>query len=138
MSPNHRFWAVVPAAGAGLRFGGDLPKQYALLAGKPVLAHSLTALANTPCISRIVVALDPQDKRYAALQLPAGVTPQTVAGGSSRAASVFNALQVLQASADANDWVLVHDAARPLLTTKMLTAMIDNLSSDPVGGILAQ
>ena len=129
-----RYWLVMPAAGAGQRFGGELPKQYAALAGRTVIEWALAPfLADARC-RRIVVALAPGDAHFARLGLGARVT--TVAGGSRRCDSVGHALAALAAEAAAGDWVLVHDAARPCLATGDLERLIGALEGHPLGGLL--
>jgi len=130
--------ALIPAAGSGTRFGGALPKQYQQLAGRPMLAWSLAAFAAVPEVASVTVVLAPGDVFFDALQLPAEVVR---AGGATRHASVLNALDVLATRAVApladDDWILVHDAARPGITPALLRTLITTLGNDPVGGLLA-
>lgn len=116
--------------------GGARPKQYLELAGRAVLEHTLARLAADPRISGIVVALGPDDSDWGRLTLPAGIEVRTVAGGAERCHSVLNALDALAATAAAQDWVLVHDAARPCLRAADLARLLDTLAEDPVGGLL--
>ncbi len=137
MQQRNHYWAIVPAAGTGQRFGCELPKQYARLDGRPVILHSLQALVDSQRFERIVVAISQQDTWFGELALPSCTKFQVVQGGESRAMSVLHALQSLSGLADSNDWILVHDAARPLLSQAVLSHLMNTLDSDAVGGILA-
>jgi 2-C-methyl-D-erythritol 4-phosphate cytidylyltransferase/2-C-methyl-D-erythritol 2,4-cyclodiphosphate synthase len=135
-------WAVVPAAGRGARFESEanLPKQYAPLAGATVLEWSLAALLSEPRVEGIVIALAADDTRWPdiAASMPLSKIHTTI-GGATRPESVMNGLKALETLAAAEDWVLVHDAARPCLTSIDLTALIDAVgagaeSADIVNG----
>ncbi len=134
-----RHYAIVPAAGSGSRFGAEKPKQYLDLLGRPLIYHTLAALTAHPDIDRVWVVLSPDDEwwsHYDWSQL--GAKLETVrCGGATRAESVTNGLKAAAMVAGDDDWVLVHDAARPCLSAAMIDAMIGELASDPVGGILA-
>ncbi|MGE5471810.1 MAG: 2-C-methyl-D-erythritol 4-phosphate cytidylyltransferase [Bacteroidota bacterium] len=134
-----RYYAIVPAAGSGSRFGAEKPKQYLTLLGRPLIYHTLAALVACPEIDRVWVVLSPDDpwwSRYDWSDL--GAKLETVrCGGATRAASVGNGLQAAAMVAAEDDWVLVHDAARPCLSADMLAALLAELADDPVGGILA-
>ncbi len=124
-----RVWAVVPAAGRGARFEStqaDGPKQYARLAGATVLEWSLSALLHEPRVAGIVVALAADDTRWPAVGASmTGTKIETTIGGASRQESVMRGLKALEGRAGADDWVMVHDAARPCLTSADLKALID-------------
>ena len=105
--------ALVPAAGGGRRFGGEAPKQYALLAGRALLACTLDRLATALSPLPVVVALAPDDNYYDAVIGERGGVETLRCGGDTRAATVANALAALAARCSDDDWVLVHDAARP-------------------------
>lgn len=135
-SSNQRYWAVVPAAGVGSRMNASLPKQYLPLAGHTVLEHTLTRLASHPRIAGVVLALSADDAWWPELHFTTPTPLLTVVGGSERCYSVQNALARLSEQADAGDWVLVHDAARPCLTHGDIDRLIAELSDHPVGGIL--
>jgi 2-C-methyl-D-erythritol 4-phosphate cytidylyltransferase len=131
--------ALIPAAGSGSRIGSEVPKQYLPLAGKPMVAHAISALAKHERIDRVYVVLASADEwfdRYDWSEV-AGKLHVLRCGGGTRAASVLNGLRAMQADLDAGDWVLVHDAARPCLTQGHLDTLIATLESDAVGGILA-
>jgi 2-C-methyl-D-erythritol 4-phosphate cytidylyltransferase len=132
-----RRWAVVPAAGRGERFGGSRPKQYVPLLGRPVLSWSLAALLAEPSIRGIVVALAPGDRRFARLPEARDPRVRRCAGGARRELSVSNALAALEGEARDQDWVLVHDAARPCLHRDDLRALLGAVGNDAVGGLLA-
>ena len=130
-------WAVVPAAGGGTRFGGELPKQYLEVAGRPLLAHALDALLAHPAVAGAVLALAENDPWWPGWQERAGKPLLTCTGGGSRAASVLAALEALPDSVRADDFVLVHDAARPNLALADLEQLLERGRADPVGAILA-
>lgn len=133
-----RFFALVPAAGVGERSGAGQPKQYVEIAGRPMLAHTLAALAAVPRLAQTLVVLSPSDDRFEAA-LPDCRAWVARVGGASRAESVLGGLAELRRrGAEEDDWVLVHDAARCLLQPAWVDALIDACQHDPVGGLLAQ
>jgi len=131
------FYALVPAAGFGARMGNELPKQYLPLAGQPMIFHALNTLCASPEISTVFVALAPDDTLFNTYDWSRfGDRLQTLyCGGQTRAESVLNGL--LASELEPDDWVLVHDAARPCLTQAHLAKLIAELRDDEVGGILA-
>lgn len=134
---THQYWAVVPAAGVGKRMGSTVPKQYLEILGKPVLEHTLDRLLSVPQISAIAVALGPEDGFWDDLSVSKDPRILRAAGGKERSDSVYSALKRLEDVASPEDWVLVHDAARLCLTAEDIHKLMDVLSEDPVGGILA-
>lgn len=132
-----RFWAVVPAAGVGRRMGTDMPKQYLEVLGKPVLQHTLERLLAMDDIAGIAVALGTEDGYWGDLPCAGHPRIHRAPGGRERADSVLSGLDCLAELAAAEDWVLVHDAARPCLTEADLRHLVATLRDDPVGGILA-
>lgn len=139
---SRRTFAVIPAAGTGSRFGGGTPKQYLPLHGAPLIRHTLQALLADPRIEQIVVVLAPDDTTWSDACLPLlGADRVCIArdGGLTRADSVSNGINWLKSYSKVNDedWLLVHDAARPCLHPNQLTHLIDTLIDDPVGGLLA-
>lgn len=131
--PN--YWAVVPAAGSGIRMGGDRPKQYLPVAGKAVLQHTLERL-HAAGVAGIVVCLAAHDDAWPHLTLPP--CPIIVAmGGAERCHSVVNGLNALATRAQPDDWVLVHDAARPCVRVADIHKLMTTLAHHPVGGLLA-
>lgn len=132
------FWAVIPAAGVGARMAADRPKQYLQLGGLTILEHSLLCFLDHPRLKGLVISLAVDDPYWPTLPCALDSRIQQVAGGKERADSVLNALLHLHASgADDNDWVLVHDAARPNLARSDLDRLLAELADDPVGGLLA-
>ena len=130
--------AVVPCAGVGARAGAGGPKQYALLAGRPLVAHTLDALLAVPRLATVQVVLAPDDARFEALVPPHPRLCVDHAGGATRAASVLGGLRALRRRGAADDdWVLVHDAARCLLQPAWVDTLIDACIDDAVGGLLA-
>lgn len=130
-------WAVVPAAGRGTRFGGQVPKQYLEVAGKPLLLHTLDALLGHPVVAGVVLALADDDAYWRGRHEHAGKPVLACTGGHSRAASVLAALEALPESVRADDFVLVHDAARPNLASSDLDRLLEHGRADPIGAILA-
>ena len=130
-----RCFALLPCAGSGSRAGAALPKQYQVVAGQPMVRHTLAAFAAVPRIARTLVVVAPGD---ATLQHEGASVLIAACGGSTRAGSVFNGLKALrEQGATAQDWVLVHDAARCLVTPALIDALIDACLPDAVGGLLA-
>jgi 2-C-methyl-D-erythritol 4-phosphate cytidylyltransferase len=131
-------FALIPAAGSGTRAPGDRPKQYAVLAGQPMLWHAVRALCVPP-IEKVFVVLAPEDSHFAALDWTAfGEDLEPLwCGGPSRRESVYNGLVASRDGWNADDWMLVHDAARPCLPAQDLQALIAECSAEEIGGILA-
>jgi 2-C-methyl-D-erythritol 4-phosphate cytidylyltransferase len=130
-------WAVVPAAGRGARFGGDVPKQYLEVAGEPLLAHTLRALLAHGKVQGAVVVLAEGDERWPGWREFEGKPLLTCVGGEARADSVLAGLAALPENVRADDFVLVHDAARPNLSAADLEQLLERGRNDPVGAILA-
>lgn len=134
-----RHFAIVPAAGSGSRFGSRKPKQYLGLLGRPLLHHTLAALVDCPEIDRVWVVLSPEDGEWDGYDW-SGLGPKLETlrcGGATRADSVRNGLRAAAMVASDDDWILVHDAARPCLSREMLAALLGELADDQVGGLLA-
>ena len=134
-----KVFAIVPAAGQGTRIGDALPKQYLPIAGKPMMFHSIEALAAVSRIGCICVALSPLDRHWGQHDwsaFPDKIEP-IFAGGALRADTVRNALAYLGTRLAKEDWVLVHDAARPCVTTELVEQFLDEIGDDPIGGLLA-
>jgi 2-C-methyl-D-erythritol 4-phosphate cytidylyltransferase len=135
-APRH--WALIPAAGVGRRFGAEVPKQYLDLAGRPVIDHAIGALLGHPDIVGCVVVLGSEDGWWADTSGYAGhPAVHHAPGGAERCHSVRNGLDVLARLADDDDWVLVHDAARPCLRRADLDTLLAALADEPVGALLA-
>ena len=132
------FWAVIPAAGVGARMAADRPKQYLQLGGRSILEHSISCFLDHPCLKGLVVSVAFDDPFWPSLSCAADPRVVRVDGGRERADSVLNALLHLHAQGAADDdWVLVHDAARPNLSQEDLNKLLSELADDPVGGLLA-
>ena len=130
-------WAVVPAAGAGRRMAADVPKQYLQIHGRPIIEHSLERLLGHPRIRKAVVALSHDDTRWSSTACAGLADVVVVQGGAERCHSVLNSLDYLSSIADPQDWVLVHDAARPCLRAGDIDRLFEGLAGHPVGGLLA-
>ena len=130
-------WVVVPAAGRGTRFGSPLPKQYLQVAGQPLIAHTLAALLSHPMVDGALVAISANDADWPGWTAFQEKPVLTCVGGDTRAQSVLAALEALPAAVRADDFVLVHDAARPNLRSEDLQQLLERGRADPVGAILA-
>jgi 2-C-methyl-D-erythritol 4-phosphate cytidylyltransferase len=131
-----RYHALIAAAGIGRRFGGEAPKQYAMLDGRPVLAHAIERVQAAFPLTTTYVALSSHDRWYErAVRLPPRITPLRC-GGATRAESVRHALEAL-AGVDDDDWIVVHDAVRPCTDAESLLRLRTELADDTVGGLLA-
>ena len=130
-------WAVVPAAGIGTRFAADRPKQYLSLAGQLIAERSLNTLESSGLFAAIIVAVNPVDNHFNLLPAAALPLVERVDGGTSRAESVLNGLKALSSRAQKDDWVMVHDIARPLVTVASLQRLRDAVSDTDVAAILA-
>lgn len=130
------YWIVVPAAGVGARMGAALPKQYLPLVGKTVIEHTLERLLTLTDIAGIYLVLGADDTYWNDLPLAQHNRILRVTGGAERCDSVLNALAQLQDKASPDDWVLVHDAARPCIHTQSVLQLIEQVKNHPVGGIL--
>jgi 2-C-methyl-D-erythritol 4-phosphate cytidylyltransferase len=134
-----RLVGLIPAAGEGARLGQEAPKQYLDLRGRPMLAHAARALLADPRVELAFVVLAPADHRWANYDWSAfgdRLAPLWC-GGASRRDSVLNGLVATADVVDPEDWVLVHDAARPCLAPEDLARLIDAVGDDDDGGILA-
>lgn len=131
-----RYIALIPAAGVGARMGSAMPKQYAPLAGKSMLEHVLQTFADAPQIDAIYLVVSQEDDYIDAL--PAMPRTRLLrCGGPTRRDSVLNGLEAIRAEVDPDDWILVHDAARPGLSVQLIDKLIAFVKDDPVGGLLA-
>ena len=128
-------YALVPAAGSGSRFGGELPKQYLMLHGKPLLQHALDRLLAQFPLARLYVVLAPDDELFEAMITVASNVIVLRCGGRTRGASVHNALSRMTGVDD--DWIVVHDAARPCVDADSSLRLQRELANDDVGGFLA-
>ena len=129
--------AIVPAAGNSERFGGSMPKQYCALNGKPVIIHTLERLNSVGRIESIQVGLSPEDQIWSSLR---GIPPKVVdvfCGGVTRAETVMHGVRNLTESYSPDDWVLIHDAARPCVSIESTDELITRVLTSDQGGLLA-
>lgn len=132
-----RYYVVIPAAGSGRRFAASVPKQYAALAGSTVIELALGSFEADPDCAGIIVAVAPDDAAWPQIAARRTRVVASASGGEHRAHSVRNALRSLAESARDDDWVMVHDAARPCFTATDLQLLKSELAAHPVGGLLA-
>lgn len=130
-------WGIVPAAGAGVRLGAEIPKQYLELSGKTILDCTLSRLVMIPQIQHITVMLGATDELWSTCQMAQHPLVKTAIGGESRCESVFNGLTSLAQVAAADDWVLVHDAVRPCVRIADINGLLRAIENHAVGGLLA-
>ena len=131
-----RFWAVVPAAGVGRRMNVDIPKQYLEIQGRTLLEHTLTRLLEFPLLEKLVLVLAENDDWYEDIEMLHDKHIVLAKGGEERCHSVLNGLDILSEEASENDWVLVHDVARPCIRKADLEWLVCQLSEHEVGGLL--
>jgi len=132
-----RYFLVIPAAGSGRRFSSSVPKQYAPFGTSTVIEHALEPFESDPDCAGIVVAIAADDVHWANVATRRPRPIMTAAGGAERAHSVLAALQAIASQAHDDDWILVHDAARPCLAQADLAALKQELGAHDVGGLLA-
>ncbi|HEX8961676.1 MAG TPA: 2-C-methyl-D-erythritol 4-phosphate cytidylyltransferase [Rhodocyclaceae bacterium] len=132
-------YALVPAAGGGARMGAQIPKQYLPLLDRPLIWHTLAALCSVPGLARVFVVLSADDAHWDRYDWSVfdGRLDVLRCGGATRAESVTNGLRAIAGRAAADDWILVHDAARACITRRHVEALIAAVADDEVGGILA-
>jgi 2-C-methyl-D-erythritol 4-phosphate cytidylyltransferase len=131
------YWAIVPAAGTGQRFGAELAKQFHSIGDKLVADHTLGRLLNISNIEKILVPCDTSSECWADVSAVKDQRVELIVGGAERVHSVLNGLRALADIAASDDWVLVHDMARPCITSGDINKLIEQLNGHPVGGILA-
>jgi 2-C-methyl-D-erythritol 4-phosphate cytidylyltransferase len=138
---SSRHYALIPAAGVGARMGADCPKQYMPLAGKLMLLHVLDTFASTPSIEHTFVVVSAEDgyidDALAGAKHLADRVTVLHQGGATRHQSVLNGLKAMRPHVEEEDWVLVHDAARPGLTVTLIERLQSALQEEKVGGLLA-
>jgi 2-C-methyl-D-erythritol 4-phosphate cytidylyltransferase len=141
--PMTNFFALIPASGIGSRMGAGLPKQYLDVAGIPMLQRVIQTFAVTPLIRHVFVVVSQNDKMIEGILSAIPHFSHRVSvvyvGGDTRRETVLNGLTAMDSDMPVapDDWVLVHDAARPGLTPVMIETLISVLRDDPVGGLLA-
>lgn len=136
MAAPRRF-ALIPAAGFGMRFGAAVPKQYVAISGLPLLRRTIDALNDAIVLEAVFVVLAPDDKLYAERIGDVRGVQALYCGGPTRGESVKNGLAAIGRQATAEDWILVHDAARPCIDVGTLNRLLHELEDEPVGGLLA-
>ena len=136
MAAADRLWCVVPAAGAGRRFGADIPKQYLPLAGKPMIEYTLDRLAACREVAGLMVVIADGDAYWPGITSVRGKPVRTATGAAERSGSVLSGLRALPPEIDADDFVLVHDAARPCISADDV-AMLVSRAAPAGGGLLA-
>lgn len=140
IAPSHsaRLFALIPCAGTGTRSGAPMPKQYQSVAGRPMLGYTLAAFDACSEFSQTLVVLAPDDHHFDARRFAGLRFAVERCGGLTRQASVYNGLVALtRFGARDDDWVLVHDAARPGISQALIRKLVAELRDDPIGGILA-
>lgn len=129
------YWVIIPAAGIGKRMGSDVPKQYLKLGEKTVLEHTISRFQEIPQIKGIVVCIAPDDLFFNQLSISKKI--MITNGGKERSDSVLNGLNYLEQHAKENDWILVHDAARPCVRKSDIEKLMFELQNHEIGGLLA-
>ncbi len=137
MSSKARYWVVIPAAGVGKRMGVDKPKQYIQVNDKTIIEHTIECFLYREDIEKVVVAISKTDEYWPELDISKHEKVITAPGGEERYQSVFNGLHELKDKAKQDDWVLVHDAARPCLSQSTIDRLMIELRQHEVGGLLA-
>jgi 2-C-methyl-D-erythritol 4-phosphate cytidylyltransferase len=132
-----RYFGLIPAAGTGSRFGGELPKQYQPLNGRALLSYAVDSLASETPLTRVYVIHSKDDRRCAQVAGTSGRVAMLACGGASRAESVRNGLAALRGELKDQDWLLVHDAVRPCLPKEALRRLLKEVANDATGGLLA-
>ncbi|MEE8327925.1 MAG: 2-C-methyl-D-erythritol 4-phosphate cytidylyltransferase [Nitrosomonadaceae bacterium] len=136
-----KFFALIPAAGSGSRMENKLPKQYLSLAGRPMIYHAVRTLCLSSEITSVFVVLDSEDSEWLKYDWSEFSSKLNVfnCGGETRAMSILNGLKTASEASfiGDDDWVLVHDAARPCLSEELLKKLLNELADDAVGGLLA-
>jgi 2-C-methyl-D-erythritol 4-phosphate cytidylyltransferase len=132
-----RYWGIVPAAGTGKRFAAELPKQFHRIGDKLIADHTLSRLLGISKLQKILVPCDINAEQWAQVSAVADRRVELLGGGAERVHSVLNGLRALRDVAASNDWVLVHDMARPCVSSGDINKLIEQLDDHAVGGILA-
>jgi 2-C-methyl-D-erythritol 4-phosphate cytidylyltransferase len=137
MTEQGKIWVVIPAAGIGTRMSSETPKQYMKIQNKCILEHTLEQFCFYPGIDGVVVALADGDPYWSSLSISSNEKLMVTSGGEERCHSVLNGLRYLDDFAQGDDWVLVHDAARPCLRVEDIEKLINTVSEQGRGGLLA-
>ena len=132
------FHVIIPAAGNGSRMAVDKPKQYLKLHGKTLIEHVIRVFNQSAKVSKIHIVINPQDTYWQSEYLSLSTKLQVHAcGADTRAGTVLEGLKAIQDQVEADDWILVHDAARPGLSGRLLDELLNTLENDAIGGLLA-
>jgi len=137
MNKKQNIWVIIPASGVGKRMSSPVPKQYLKLNDKTVIEHTLDVFDKHESISEVVVVISEGDEYWSPLNANISKTLHVTYGGKERCDSVLNGLKFIENKAEANDWILVHDAARPCLRESDLSLLLETLNEHDIGGILA-
>ena len=133
-----QYHVLIPCAGNGSRMQTVAPKQYLSLNGKPILRHAIDIFEAMPIVSRIFIVIAAEDGYWSDELLQGCYKTQVLTcGGDTRAASVYQGLQAMMTQENGDDWILVHDAARPGVDAQMVQRLIDAMQPADIGGLLA-
>jgi len=135
--PSRKIWAIIPAAGIGSRMEAGIPKQYIKIGDQSLIEMTLEVILSFVPISGVQVCISTDDKEWQTLGIEHEKLLATTLGGETRADSVLAGLAALAALAHADDWVMVHDAARPCISHTALNRFVEQLREHPVGGLMA-
>jgi 2-C-methyl-D-erythritol 4-phosphate cytidylyltransferase len=136
MPVQDKYWVIIPAAGTGNRMGTEIPKQYLKITGRTILEHTISRFIPLTNIEGIIVVISQNDSYWSNLELSRHEKVMTTIGGKARYHSVLNGLYRLSEVTGGNDWVLVHDAARPCIRMEDIIALIGEISNHADGGLL--
>jgi len=133
-----RFHVIIPAAGSGSRMGAEAPKQYLKLHGKSLIQHVIKVFDQATRIDTIHILINKEDMHWRSTYLHLSSKLKVhYCGADTRADTVLNGLNAIQDQVDHEDWILVHDAARPGLSNLLLNQLLNTLENDEIGGLLA-
>ena len=135
--PIKKIWAIIPAAGVGARMKADKPKQYIRVGNQSLIEMTLQAILNFPLISGVQVCISADDQEWKTLNIEHEKLLATTIGGKTRADSVLAGLKALSKFANGDDWIMVHDAARPCISQAALTYFVGQLEGHATGGLMA-
>jgi len=135
--PSPKFWVIIPAAGIGSRMQSSLPKQYLNISTQSILEHSVHCFLSHPRFDSVAIGIAKDDPYFKLLELSENECAEVFEGGAERVNSVMNGLDFLAGRAKADDWVWVHDAARPCLSHEDIDALIASLPNAQDGSLLA-
>lgn len=137
MNKNLNYWAVLPAAGSGQRMNSAVPKQYLSLCGKTIIEHTIERLTGLSYLEKLMVVVAEDDSYWPTMPVFQHEKLSIIQGGAERFQSVLCGLRALKPLAKEDDWVLVHDVARPCVRLSDILRLIHEVKNHAVGGILA-